>query len=314
MVFIHGIGRPKDPEIQRIRWLDAISQGMTTAGYNPQALADPAQVRTTYVNYADLVNDPGAMGSAPDDLTVEEIDFLVGYLAEVLQANSRNPPDAETGAILREALSTLTYSGQAQGLGDMVRRLLNTLSTMLEMRVSEPHRIWLVDKLLLADLAHVAIYLNRKTASGADASIDARIRARLHEALDDSPAIVIAHSLGSVVAYEALHETATAVPLWITLGSPLGMRAVVLPRLRPTPPTTPETVERWLNYWDRDDVIVPRPNLANFFASNEALVGPESRLVRSKGAWVHSVHKYLAQPDVCEPLAETLISMGVDLR
>ncbi|MFJ8082153.1 hypothetical protein ACIQ6Y_16225 [Streptomyces sp. NPDC096205] len=39
--------------------------------------------------------------------------------------------------------------------------------------------------------------------------------------------------------------------------SPIGMRTVVLPR----PPATPDRVERWLNAWDRDDIIALRPLL-----------------------------------------------------
>jgi pimeloyl-ACP methyl ester carboxylesterase len=75
------------------------------------------------------------------------------------------------------------------------------------------------------------------------------------------PTLVVAHSLGSVVAFETLHEHVCSVPLWVTLGSPLAMRAVVWPKVRPRPPTTPDTVVRWLNFWNRDDVIAARPIL-----------------------------------------------------
>jgi pimeloyl-ACP methyl ester carboxylesterase len=71
----------------------------------------------------------------------------------------------------------------------------------------------------------------------------------LAQALGAGPAVVIAHSLGSVVGFEMLHEYRGTVPLWVTLGSPLALRAVVWPRLRPTPPATPDAVQRWLNYW-----------------------------------------------------------------
>lgn len=39
------------------------------------------------------------------------------------------------------------------------------------------------------------------------------------------------------------------------------MRAVVWPKVRPRPPTTPDTVVPWLNFWNRDDVIAARPIL-----------------------------------------------------
>ncbi|MFD8967973.1 hypothetical protein ACFV0C_23770 [Streptomyces sp. NPDC059568] len=51
------------------------------------------------------------------------------------------------------------------------------------------------------------------------------------------PLVIVAHSLGSVIAYEAL----CAHPDWpdltlVTLGSPLAVRGVVFDRLAPPPP------------------------------------------------------------------------------
>jgi alpha-beta hydrolase superfamily lysophospholipase len=55
---------------------------------------------------------------------------------------------------------------------------------------------------------------------------DCRVRARqavTTQLLDYSPQVVIAHSLGSVVAYEALFEmTPHPIDLLITIGSPIG--------------------------------------------------------------------------------------------
>ena len=50
------------------------------------------------------------------------------------------------------------------------------------------------------------------------------------------PRVLLAHSLGSVVAYEALCADGNAtVELFVTLGSPLAMRQVIFDRLRPAP-------------------------------------------------------------------------------
>ena len=43
---------------------------------------------------------------------------------------------------------------------------------------------------------------------------------------DHRPSIVIAHSLGSVVAYEVLHHTGLKVDSLVTLGSPLGCQVL----------------------------------------------------------------------------------------
>ena len=79
-----------------------------------------------------------------------------------------------------------------------------------------------------------------------------------------SPRVVVAHSLGSVIAYEALWaKPELEVELLVTLGSPLGLPGVVFDRLRPAPRggrgARPPGVRRWLNIADRGDVVaVPR--------------------------------------------------------
>jgi len=103
---------------------------------------------------------------------------------------------------------------------------------------------WAGGRLLVRDLAQVARYLTRGETNGRGCSIDLRIREVVADALGLGPALVVAHSLGSVLAFETLHEHVCSVPLWVTLGSPLAMRAVVWPKVRPRPPTTPDTAVR----------------------------------------------------------------------
>jgi hypothetical protein len=80
----------------------------------------------------------------------------------------------------------------------------------------------------------------------------------------EQPQIVVAHSLGTVVAYEALwaHPELT-VDLLVTLGSPLGLSHVVFPRLEPSPTADgggrPPGVRRWVNVADvGDPIAIPR--------------------------------------------------------
>ncbi len=73
---------------------------------------------------------------------------------------------------------------------------------------------------------------------------------------------------------------------------------------------TPETVGRWLNFWDRDDVIAARPMLEHFVLPNTAGVGPVSDRVDSDGLWVHSAAKYLAHPAIAGPVVEALDTLA----
>lgn len=72
------------------------------------------------------------------------------------------------------------------------------------------------------------------------------------------PRIVLAHSLGSVLAYEALwaHEH-PPVDLLVTLGSPLAMPDIVYDRLAAHPGERgrPPGVDRWINIADPGDII-----------------------------------------------------------
>jgi hypothetical protein len=78
------------------------------------------------------------------------------------------------------------------------------------------------------------------------------------------PDAVVAHSLGSIVAYEALWARRTLhVDLMLTLGSPLGMPDVVFERLQPAPEglrgRCPPTVTAWVNIADPGDLVaIPR--------------------------------------------------------
>ncbi|MCW2879355.1 MAG: hypothetical protein JWQ95_3455 [Sphaerisporangium sp.] len=96
------------------------------------------------------------------------------------------------------------------------------------------------------------------------ASGDAAARVRSRDAVADAirrnrPQVVIAHSLGSVVTYEALWaHPDLSVDLLITLGSPLAMPGVVFERLQPLPQAgrgrCPHGVRRWVNIADKDDI------------------------------------------------------------
>ncbi|GHE09165.1 serine peptidase [Streptomyces alanosinicus] len=87
------------------------------------------------------------------------------------------------------------------------------------------------------------------------------------------PRVVIAHSLGTVVAYEALHARPDlGVELLLTLGSPLAMPHAIFDRLTPRPTGSPSplgarpsNVARWVNIADPGDPVAIPPHLARAF-------------------------------------------------
>lgn len=130
------------------------------------------------------------------------------------------------------------------------------------------------------------------------ASTDAAARVRSRDAVADAirrnqPKVLIAHSLGSVVAYEALWaHPDLSVDLLITLGSPLAMQGVVFERLQPLPQAgrgrCPRGVRRWVNIADKDDIAAIPGTLQKYF---EGVAIDEK--VNIDWADFHTVRNYL---------------------
>jgi hypothetical protein len=307
LLFVHGIGGPRRADDECRVWTGALAEGMANAGHSrlSEELAQRTEFDISFVGYQDLFAERHAQGGFDvlDDSTVV---LLHELFQEMLAARLAEDVDEPTAATLRIASEELVASAHEQGAGDVLRRVINAATTLLGVGPLSMAGQWLSARLLVRDLAQVARYLARREPDGHGRTLDQRIRARLHMAMDDGPAIVIAHSLGTIVSYEALHDWSGEVPLFVTLGSPLAMRTVVRPRLRPAPPRTPPGVRRWLNFWDRDDIIVARPHLERDILPNALGVAAESKRVDSDGLWVHTATKYLAKADVGGPVAEAL--------
>ncbi|MFJ9422471.1 serine peptidase [Streptomyces sp. NPDC101249] len=89
------------------------------------------------------------------------------------------------------------------------------------------------------------------------------------------PRVVIAHSLGSVVAYEALQAHPELRPdLFLSLGSPLALPRVVFERLVPAPSRAEGASARgaalpggtrWVNIADVGDPVAVPPSLSHYF-------------------------------------------------
>ena len=114
------------------------------------------------------------------------------------------------------------------------------------------------------------------------------------------PQIVVAHSLGTVVAYEALWaHPELEVDLLITLGSPLALGGAVFPRLQPQPVdgrgARPPGVRRWVNIADVGDPVAVPPKLGGRFAG----VDSDHELPISRFSF-HKVEYYLSCPATCD--------------
>jgi hypothetical protein len=139
-------------------------------------------------------------------------------------------------------------------------------------------------------------WLKQMAAYFSDPAIRAAVQTRFAEAVDRDVRVVVAHSFGSIVAYEAL----CAHPYWpvtdlVTLGSPLGAPHIVLDRLVPPPARCdgrlvgawPGAVHRWTNITDDADFLAVQPRLRLVYG--ERVVD----IAIANGINAHQIERYL---------------------
>ncbi|MFD7656412.1 serine peptidase [Actinosynnema sp. NPDC059797] len=195
--------------------------------------------------YADLLfddprderQDEEGEGDGLDDLTDEELVLARQWLA---LAGVEAPDEPQNPFLwpVRQALGVLARrrGGSVQRCGRVVAALIREVSAYTGQR----HR--------------------REAARDRVAEVIRRAR----------PSVVVAHSLGSVVAYETLHaHPELEVDLLVTLGSPLGAPGAVFHALDPAPRgergAKPAGVARWEDYADLGDLVALPPELGGRF-------------------------------------------------
>lgn len=128
-----------------------------------------------------------------------------------------------------------------------------------------------------------------------------RIQARLVKLLDEAkePVMIVSHSLGTIIAYEVLcgYEMEMTVPLFITIGAPLGiepLKAKLRSNLGVRTLTKPWCVKKWYNFADPLDIVAADKSLADEYYGTKI----KDFLVKNKekgvpGLESHSIIGYL---------------------
>lgn len=171
-----------------------------------------------------------------------------------------------------------------------------------------PARRWITERLTRAFLRDVSDYLFDRQRQEA---MEARFTERL--AAGGGPFVVIAHSQGSMIAYNVLRQLKKSdcdVRLFLTIGSPLGLTEVkdVLKAWTPDGVLrVPDCVAKWVNVADGWDFVAADATLANDYADG-------GRHVITDHAWVnqdspinpHSGSGYLRVPAVQQVVRQTV--------
>ncbi|MBR0849409.1 hypothetical protein JQ543_16775 [Bradyrhizobium diazoefficiens] len=280
VIGIHGIAQQnKGPQSLRAEWEPALRDGVAFAG---GAIADGS---FACAFYGCLFRPEGEVRSAaaphfhPTDVTKDEADLLAALFGEaarvepdrVAQGDLRAATPRAVQALLRQLAQTRFFAG-------------------------------LADHVMIGDLKQVMRYLMEP---------DVRMRARqsIDSLVTPDTRVLVAHSLGTVVTYEALHayggsERWKNVATLITLGSPLGIPNLIFDRLQPSPVDAkgkwPPGLKRWVNISDDGDVVALTKKLGPLFGAE--LVD----LRIHNGATAHDVRPYLTARETGEAILHGL--------
>ncbi|MEH0433824.1 hypothetical protein QBB34_47535 [Streptomyces stelliscabiei] len=295
VVLVHGIfnhvqgATPEEAALRKARdCRPKLAEGLARAG---MPLAAPEVVMAYY---ADLlrVEPPAQAHAAEDDPRFEALTREQRAEAAVwlTAAGAPLPPDPQNigAAPLRQMLGWLVNQRSSR-LGQAVQ----------EQTVRRLERIVVV---LLREVEAYTAWPNRRRLTRE--RVAKTIRAQ-------QPTAVVAHSLGSLVVYETLHDPAFSdlqVELLLTVGSPLGLPGLTRrldPALQAGRGARPGGVRRWVNIADVGDILAIPPRLSEVFPIDQ-------EETTNTGLRFHAFGGYLASGLAAAALAPYLNRTGDD--
>jgi hypothetical protein len=303
IILVHGIDQQQKPADKlESEWIPALAGGVRVAGF--PTIADriwrdagkPGGIETRMASYGHLFLARGQQGDDPGDFTTDEAKLAESLAHEWL---NRAATQATKEKVREDAARELAYvnheMGAEQGIGKFVRSAIGSLA---KIPWFAPFGMGFAERFVRRSLAQVTRYLT-------DEMIRSAALNSVFELVGPNTKVVIGHSLGSVVAYEAVHLIKQPIPLLITLGSPLGLHTIVYEQVRPQPPTFPPNLQRWANVADQDDFIAAEPHLGELFGRGmPAGAVFEGGYTVDNGADPHNANFYLGKAQVGRPLGQ----------
>jgi hypothetical protein len=278
ILVIHGISNQYGGEHElHGAWFPAICDGLARAGNH--GLPKPEDCACPF--YGDLFRPSGTLSSSTlprlTDLGPDEALLLEQIWMSAAASESSVPGP-------QEFEETLVWAPR------VVERALASLA-------KSSYLANLVPLQFLGDLRQVVFYLNRS-------DIHTQILNRALKYMDQETRIVIGHSLGSVIAYEALAARPDVTADLLTLGSPLAIRNIVFDKLTPPPAAGsgvwPGQVRNWTNIAATGDIVAAEKKL-------EPVFGPRVQDFVIDSGWdAHSSTRYLNAIQAGKAIARAL--------
>lgn len=237
LLLVHGRSQGgKDPVKLKAEWLDALTKGLQRIG---QTL--PKDIEIDFPFYGDKLDDFVRQFELPADPAF---------------VPKGSPVFDECGDFRREIAEEMCIHA---GITEQQIREEMKLAPIVEKGVENWEWVQAIIRLLDRNftnlsqgtinvfLRDVFLYVKRDAVRTAIDEIVA-------EGLKPDTVAVLGHSLGSVVAYNVLNAAGRELPFYVTVGSPLGIRAI-----RKTLGPIENPVARWYNAFDERDVVALYP-------------------------------------------------------
>lgn len=292
LVLIHGRSQQgKDAEVLKQQWLNSLKEGL--AKNNLTLPIDDANIRFPF--YGDTLDQLNKgvpaeavarviiRGETPGDQEALFVRSVVMEMKERFAITDERVlelvPAAEQGVIERGVLNW-----------GWVQKVLETLDT---------HVPGASGASLAVATRDVHRYLHNP-------GIRAMINMGVSRAFTpDAETVVVAHSLGSIVAYNLLKNEGKKnnwkVPLFVTVGAPLAVRAV---KEAIAPRKYPSCVDKWFNAMDPRDVVSLYPLDSAHFNVTPAI---ENKVdVDNPTENRHGIIGYLSDPVVAKKIYDAL--------
>jgi len=297
LVLVHGRAQEhKDAVALKAEWIDALKEGLLKSNLN-LPLPD-SEIRFPYYG----------------DTLFEMVDGRSsGEAAEVIVRGTADDADerAFISAIMQEiqAKTGITDEQIAEVAGDEViqRGPLNWKWVHGILKAVDrfvPH----------GSGASIALFTHDVYEYLKNSAIREKIEEGVSKAIiPGAETVLVSHSLGTVVAYNLVRlkgkDRGWKIPLFVTVGSPLGISTVRKTLKSFAPARCPECVSKWFNALDQRDVVALYPLNPQSFPLDPAQPAIENKTdVRNGTTNRHGIAGYLDDREVASRIHSALIA------